>query len=156
MGKLYSDKEIENLKKRKNALSVAFWTVCALTLAGCVFCCVNADPGNALMMEHCSVIISIAGGWIAIYVRIFMISDTVLEMGHACMLTKGEPEIISGKISVDKTEMRIRRSIPFRNVTCGDKKVCVIENKAGLIEAFDGKDVKLEIVKGYISGYEIL
>ena len=149
MNYLYSEKEIEDLFKKKKAITAVFWTVCVLTFAGCIFCCVNADLSNALHMEHISVLISIIGGWIAIYIRIFTINDMALEIGHAEMLIKGEPETISGKITVDKTKMRIKRSIPFRNVTCGDRKVCEIEKKVGLIEACTGKETKLEIVKGY-------
>ena len=82
-----------------------------------------------------------------------------LHSGHAQMLRDSERETVRGRVEVSAEKLRIRNSIPFRNVIVEEegktRRVKVIETKAGDLEKA-GKELELSVANGYAAAFRKL
>ena len=66
---LYSRQDIKRLEQASKRAGLAAALIAAATLIACVILCCLTDTDNAAAMEKAAVAVSVAGGWIVIYLR---------------------------------------------------------------------------------------
>ena len=90
---LYSRQDIKRLEQASKRAGLAAALIAAATLIACVILCCLTDTDNAAAMEKAAVAVSVAGGWIVIYLRNWPVKELRAECGHAQMLLEGEREV---------------------------------------------------------------
>lgn len=157
---LYSRQDIKRLETTSKRAGLAALLTAAATLAVCVILCCLTDMDNAAAMEKAVVAVSVAGGWIVIYLRNWPVKELRAECGHAEMLLEGERETIEGVLTLSKERMRIRGSIRFYALTLQDgeetRRGKVVASRAEKLRAEEGKKIRLYLVNGYAAAFEEL
>ena len=157
---LYSRQDIKRLEQASKRAGLAAALIAAATLIACVILCCLTDTDNAAAMEKAAVAVSVAGGWIVIYLRNWPVKELRAECGHAQMLLEGERETLEGVLTLSKQRMRIRGSIRFYPLTLTDgnetRRSKVIASRAEALRAMEGKRLRLYAVNGYVAAWEEL
>ena len=157
---LYSPEEISRLEKKRKNWRLAFWRIAALARAGGVWLCFLTRTANEPQMERAAIVLSIAAGWVDLYIRRFVIAAAGHEITHARMLLETERETCEGVVDVTAERLRIRNSVSIRTVKLTDagqaRRLKVIEEKAGALAAVNGKRLRLYTANGYIAAWEAL
>ena len=153
---LYSAADIVRLEKRIIRVRSALLLSAAAVLAFCVLLCFRTNTANAERMEYTVIAVTVAAGWLLLYLRRFVLLETRWELGHAKMLHESEKEILRGTVTVSAEKLRILNSFPFRHVTVETegktRRVNVIEGKAAELER-SGKELELFVANGYVAAF---
>lgn len=158
MTELYPHAETQRMKKRVRRLQCFVWAIAALTLTGCIVCCVKATTLTALRLQWTAVGVSTAGGWLVMLLYSLCLSPLSALQRHAEGLTKGEAEIYAGVLTLQKESFRIPHSITVRKVALEDEDdavtLHVAEAMAQLLPE-NGTRVKVTAVRKYITAWEV-
>ena len=156
---LYTAEELSRLENRIRILRPLLILAGAAALAICILLCCLTNTANAGRMEISVIALSTGAGWILLYLRRFVLVELRHELGNAQMLRDSERETVRGRVEVSAEKLRIRNSIPFRNVTVEEegktRRVKVIETKAGDLEKA-GKELELSVANGYAAAFRKL
>ena len=156
---LYSADDVRRLEKKIKTLRLSLILSAAAVLAVCIVLCFRTNTANAERMEYMVIAITVAAGWILLYLRRFALLESRYELGHAKMLRESETEIFQGAVTVSVEKLRIRNSIRFRHVTVETeektRRVSVIETKAGTLQKA-GKELELSVANGYVAAFRKL
>ena len=154
---LYSDADLDRLRKQIRQRRAANSLIAAAALVACIAMIACADTRNAASMEIASIIVSTVAGWIVIYGSVFVVSVRRRELRHATMLHEEERQTVSGVVTVTDERVVIRRSITARRVEVrGEKetqRLLVCESRAAAL-AQAGADT-VYAVHGYVAAYEV-
>lgn len=154
---LYSDAELERLRKKIRTWSVAAAAVLAGGIIACTVMAALTTTGNAERMELSAVATSVATGWVTIYCCYFAVGTARREYLHAVMLRTEERVRTEGDIKVTGERIAIRRSITARRVEIagpeGGARMLVTERKAAELGACGA--VAVYSAHGYIAAYEV-
>ena len=159
MKELYSAGDIRRLENSIKGIRRILFVLGGAALAFCILLCCRTDTANAERMEIIVICVSIGAGWILLYLRRFVLIEQRHELSHAQMLQESERETICGKVEVSAEKLRIKNSIPFRNVTVETerepRRVKVIETRVKELKKA-GKELELQVANGYIAAYRTL
>lgn len=154
---LYSEADIEQLKRRINRWQTALWIFTACALAVCLGMIALTGTGNAAQMEGMVIAISTIAGWIVIYCSIFVVTVGRRELSHANMLRNEDRQTVRGSVAVTDEQVSIIRSITARRVEVnGDgetRRLLVCENRADALA--EAGAVVLYTAHGYVAAYEV-
>lgn len=137
---LYSDEEIERLRRRVRRHTVFVAALAAAALAACIAFAVLANTANAGQMELAAVLTSTLAGWVCIYDGTFIVGAGRKELAHADMLRTEPRTRLAGRVTVGKERLRIRGSVTVRlaevdtGAEDGPQKIYVQENHAKLLQ----------------------
>ena len=152
---LYTDAELEKLRRKIKAWTVALAVISAVGLAVCVTLAVLTNTANAQRMELYAIAVSIAVGWFVIYCACFAVGSSRRELAHAGTLRDGERERTEGRVTVTRQRLRIKKSITAKRVRVetpdGESLFWVAESRAPLLEGASA----VWTVHGYVAGYEV-
>ena len=108
---LYSDSDVEKLRKKIRLLSIGLAVFGAVSLAACVLLAALANTANAAKNERSAVLVAIISGWIIIYGVIYLVGGAKKELSHAKTLSDNIRERIAGNLALNGERMTIRNSV---------------------------------------------
>ena len=155
---LYSPAYLDRLRKlnkiRKNLLLILIIG----GLAACIVLCTQVNTKNSLSMMFWVMGISTVTGWLAIYLYLFGYRASKREILHGENLSDGKRETVTGTVEYPKIAYRIQNSINVRKLKVETEKGPVTVNinstrSRELQKA--GKRLKLYLVHGYVTAYEV-
>lgn len=153
---LYDQTMIEKQKKKYKVSRAALAAFVFVALAVCIALVCATGTLNASKMSVAVIVVSGACGCAAIYFGTFVVAQTKYEYTHAENMVNGEKETYSGKLTLEKGEMRIIRSISIKRAVINDGR----EEKRLLVNARVAhrlpldKDITVYVAHGYIAAYE--
>lgn len=155
---LYTDGDLEKLKKRIRGWTGALCALGAAALAACVTLAALTNTLNAAKMELACVLVSTLAGWLIIYLAVFKVVAGRRELRHAEMLRSEERERLEGSVTVTRERFKIRKSVPVRRVELRSadgepRRILVCESRAGALEG--ARPSVLYAVHGYAAAYEV-
>lgn len=153
---LYSPEDLPRLEKKIKRERAWVWCLSGLTLGLCVLFCCLTTTANAERMETATVICSCLGGWIVIYRRRFGMQAARHELTHAAYLLEEPGSLLRGRLSITGERLRIKNSISLRILLLeneeGRQRLKVNETRVKALQPWNGKDVTLRMVGGYVAG----
>lgn len=155
---LYTDGDMEKMKRRIKSWETALFLMGAAALAACVTLAALTDTLNAAKMELACVLVSTLAGWLIIYFAVFKVAAGRRELRHAEMLRTEERERLEGAVTVTRERFRIRKSVPVRRVEVrpadGEpRRILVCESRARALE--EANPAVLYAVHGYAAACEV-
>ena len=154
--RLYSPGDIRRLEKKKQYTAAALRVFAGALIVLCAGLAMLTTTATAAATERAVMLISGAGGCLWLYLRRFLLSETGHELSHARMLSEETGETLHGLLTVTEERMHIRGSITFRTVLLsgdgGERRLKVIESRAGALKALEGRTAKVRVVNGYVAG----
>ncbi|MCR5611981.1 MAG: hypothetical protein K6F68_09175 [Clostridiales bacterium] len=153
---LYSEEEETVYRKKRIVWNVVSFLVLAAALTVCVFFCVSAYRAETFDTLPYVIFTSIAGWTVYLTIRIFVIADLKAAVKHIEAIRKGEAEIVTGRFSLTKERLYIKKGIAMTKVNVsGNDKVTslqIFDKKKKLFDA--DKAVSVKVVFGFITAYE--
>ena len=157
MQELYTEKDIEKLKKEYKVIRILVTVLAAAAVMVLVVLCCLTGAANEFAMEKAAILIGIFTGWLEIYLLINVVAERRAELRHAQML-KEPGEEVTGQIELSKITTKIKGSVYIKKVRLiteqGSRNINIIERKANLLEQVQGP-VKVRLVHSYIAGFEV-
>ncbi len=152
---LYSQTELDKLKKRLTGLRIACIMIACAFLLVCVFLCVKADIVNFKLMLSYAICFSIIGGWIVITIRIAAISNCKNAIKHVSAMLNGEAEKTTGRFEITREHYRIKGGVGMNCVKIYGEpsQIKIWDKKAALFDSSSAK--KVLTVYGFITAYEV-
>lgn len=155
---LYSDADMEKLKKRVKVWTVALIALGAAALAVCVVLAALTNTLNAMRMELSCAAVSTVAGWLVIYFAVFKVSAGRRELRHAQMLRREGRERLEGTVTVTREGFAIRKSVPVRRVEVRSAKgeprrILVCQSRAKALE--EARPAAVYAAHGYAAAYEV-
>ncbi len=156
MTPLYGPEDIRRLEQKRTISAALCWLLGLGGLTVCVTLCALTNTGNARRMELLCIAVWVLAGWVLLYLRRFVLRESLLELQHARMLLQGDAEALHGRVRVTKERLRIVNSIRITMVELENKRneprprVCAYREKP-LRNA--GEEQAIWLVNGYIAGY---
>ena len=157
MIELYSEADLEWLKRRIGRWRTALWIFSACAFAVCLSLIALTCTGNAAQMEGAVIAVSTVAGWFVIYCGIFIVTSGRRELAHAIMLRSEARQTVSGNVVITDERVNITRSITARRVeVSGDGEIyrlLVCENRADALKTVGA--AVLYTAHGYVAAYEV-
>lgn len=154
---LYTDEDMEKLRRKIRRWRIALCAFSALALCVCAAFAAAADTANAETMELAAIVTSIAAGWIVLYCAMFPAENARRELRHAGTLREGKRERVEGKITVTKHWLRIKKSITAREVVVetpeGRRQFWVVDSRAMRLSRDEPSAICIS--HGYVAAYEV-
>ena len=154
---LYSDADMERMRRRVRNGRRALLALAAAALAVCTGLALAANTLTAQRMELAAVAVSTLAGWIVIYGLLFVVVPTGRELAHAGMLRDEERQKAEGTITVTGERVIIRRSIAARRVEVRREdetvRLLVCESRARALAAAGATAVYT--CHGYVAAYQV-
>ncbi len=155
---LFPEKQLQRKKRIAEILRWVLIVLSASALISCIVLTACTNTRNIQTMLAWCIGISIVTGWLVIYFYIYGVRQTKRELAHAANLRDGEPEAVTGKVTVTKRRFRIRNSVTVCQVLVDTgeriRGFQVDVNRAAQLKKA-GERLTLYIVHGYVTAYEV-
>ena len=154
--RFYSESELKKLKRGLWIARIAAIMLALITLAVCIWFCVNVNTANALSQLVKTMIVSALGGWAVITLRITAIKHYKYAAAHCEAILKGEEERTEGRFAVSDTVTRIYRGVSFYRVRVNDEAESNMSIYSRYRKRFDeSRAAAVYTVYGFITAYEV-
>ena len=153
--RFYSKAELKKLKTSLWIARIAATLLALITLAVCIWFCVNVNTANALRQLVMTMIVSALGGWAVITLRITAIKHYKYAVAHCEAILKGAEEKIEGRFTVSESITRIHGGVSFYCVRVNDEEENGVSLYSRYRKRFDeSKALAVYTVYGFITAYE--
>ena len=159
MTKFYSQEEMERHRRRAAWSGAAAWGALALGWLTCAVLCFFVNTANARRMLIWMIGLSTVSGWIFILLRQMVYAPAHAEASYMAGILTEEAAEYEGVLRLSPGAFQIPRSIAVRRATLtnGEESV-TLSIDAALARRLppDGSLVRVQTVRKYITGYEVL
>lgn len=155
--KLYSAEEARAVKKKRIVWNAVSFLVLAAALSLCAAFCASAYKTETFEMLPYAIVSSIAGGFVYLTLRIFVVADLKAAAEHIEAILTGEAETVDGSFELTDERLFIKKGVAMTKVTVSDndrvRSLQIYDKKKKLFDA--GRAVRVKAVYGFITEYEV-
>lgn len=152
---LYTEKDLAKLKRLRLFFIILASLIGACALGVCVYLCASATVMTAQDMLLKAIIVSVAGGWAVITLRVFVIKELTQGIRHSEAVMKGVRECVTGSFTLTKERTFIKKGITLITVKVEGGNKRALQLWSSKKRAFKGvKTAKVYTVYGFIAAYE--
>ena len=159
MTNFYSKEEMERHRRRAAWSGAAAWGALALGWLTCAALCFFVNTANARRMLFGVIGLATVSGWVFILLRQMVYLPAHAEANHIAGIIAEETTEYEGVLRLSPGAFQIPRSIAVRRATLtnGEESV-TLSIDAALARRLppDGSLVRVQTVRQYITGYEVL
>ena len=159
MTNFYSREEMERHRRRAAWSGAAAWGALALGWLACAALCFFVNTANARRMLFGVIGLATVSGWVFILLRQMVYLPAHAEANHIAGIIAEETTEYEGVLRLSPGAFQIPRSIAVRRATLtnGEESV-TLSIDAALARRLppDGSLVRVQTVRKYITGYEVL
>ncbi|MBO4384062.1 MAG: hypothetical protein J5854_01410 [Clostridia bacterium] len=154
---LYSAGEAADLKKKRIVWNAVSFLVLAITLSVCAVFCASAYRTETFEKLPYAIAASIAGSFVYLTLRIFVVSDIKAASDHVDAILKGEAETVTGRFTLTKERLFIKKGVAMTKVgVSGQERISSLQIYDKKKKLFDAeKAVSVKVVFGFITAYEV-
>lgn len=162
MTKFYSQKEMERHRRRAAWSGAAAWGALALGWLASAALCFFVNTANAQRMLFWVIGLATVSGWVFILLRQMVHSPAYAEASHTAGILADETEKTEeyeGTLRLSPGAFQIPKSIAVRRATLinGEESVTLsIDAAYARRLPPDGSFLRVQTVRKYITGYEVL
>lgn len=154
---LYTPGQLEQLRRGRRRWQWILLATLVPALGVSVWLILTADTRSSLVHQWVFTAVTVAWGWLAIYAYTFLIAGAARELDHAEMLADGSGQLLTGRVCITRTRIRLRGGLRLRRVTvqtkAGQKAFSVAESRVPALQKA-GSDLTLYVAHGYVAGYQ--
>ena len=158
MTELYSPDELRRMHSCARICLILGIGIMVLTLACCVTLCFHVRPNNTKQILVTVILLSTLAGWCMILLINLGYLPAIAEARHIEHLNKGTETEYAGRISINKKQFKIPRSVNVNKVKVTEGEVShslsVNARKLRLLPP-DGTRVRLKSMHGFITAFEV-
>lgn len=159
MTNFYSREEMERHRRRAAWSGAAAWGALALGWLACAVLCFFVNTANARRMLFGVIGLATVSGWVFILLRQMVYLPAHAEANHIAGIIAEEAAEYEGVLRLSPGAFQIPRSIAVRRATLtnGEESV-TLSIDAALARRLppDGSLLRVQTVRKYITGYEVL
>lgn len=159
MIKLYSKQAAASWKKKAGLWRGGMCGLMFGMLAVNIFLCTRVNSQNGQQLLFCMIALSVLAGWAAILVYAYAYRPAKARKVHMEGILQGDGEIFSGVLRRTGDVFTIPGSVTVRKITLEENgEIKRFQADTALLRHLpkDGTAVKTEVVRKFITGYEVM
>ena len=159
MTSFYSKEEMERHRRRAAWSGVAAWGALALGWLACGVLCFFVNTANARRMLYGVIGLATVSGWVFILLRQMVYLPAHAEANHIAGIITEESTDYEGVLRLSPGAFQIPKSILVRRATLtNDEESVTLSIDAAFARRLppDGSFLRIQTVRKYITGYEVL
>ena len=159
MTNFYSKEEMERHRRRAAWSGAAAWGALALGWLACGVLCFFVNTANAQRMLYGVIGLATVSGWVFILLRQMVYLPAHAEANHIAGIITEESTDYEGVLRLSPGAFQIPKSILVRRATLtNDEESVTLSIDAAFARRLppDGSFLRVQTVRKYITGYEVL